>query len=352
MGGSLDVSVGVNQTTLTLEVLSEFAPQAVELLADVLRQPLLPESELDRLKDDLIRMLSIQRSQPSSMALERFRQVLYGDHPYGRVFPTEEIIQSFTPERIMAFFETHYGALRSDLYVVGVFDEASAKTSISEAFGDWVSGSELAPNVPEPVSQRAIYLVDRADAHQSNLMMGLPVVDPSNPDYIPLLVTNTLLGGFFSSRITANIRENKGYTYSPRSAVSVRYRDAYWVQTANVGTDVTGPAITEILKEIEMLRDEPPSNEELEGVQSYMGGMFVLRNSSPAGIIGQLAFMRLHGLEESYLLNYVKNVRAVVPEEVSEMATKYIRPDDLTFVVVGDRNKVLEQVRGFGDVRD
>jgi len=321
MGGALEVSVGANQTTVSLEVLSEFTPQAIALLADVLINPLFPESEIERLKGDLVRQLSIQQSQPGAIALEKFRQVLYGDHSYGRVFPTEEMIQSFSIEKVRGFFEANFGAIRSDLYVVGKFDATEAKRAAEEAFGNWRTGVESEPAVPVPTTKKAVYLVDRPGAPQSNLMIGLPVVDPSHRDYIPLVVTNTLLGGYFSSRITANIREDKGYTYSPYSSLSVRYRDAYWVEAANVATEVTGPAIQEILKEIERLREEPPSEEELEGVQNYMSGSFVRQNSSKNGIAAQLAFLRLHGLDESYLLDYVKRVLAFSPEAVSEMAT-------------------------------
>ncbi len=353
MGGAINVSVGANQTTVSLEVLSEFTPQAIALLGDFLINPLFPESEIERLKSDLLRELSIQQSQPGAIALEKFRKVLYGDdHSYGRIFPTEEMIQSFSIEKVRNFYEANFGAIRSDLYIIGKFDSRGAKRAAAAAFGNWKTGVESEPTVPAPTTQRAVYLVDRPGAPQSNLMIGLPVVDPSEPDYIPLVVTNTLLGGYFSSRITANIREDKGYTYSPYSTLSVRYRDAYWVETANVTTEVTGPAIQEILKEIERLREEPPPDEELEGVQNYMSGSFVRQNSSKSGIAAQLAFLKLHGLDESYLLDYVKNVLAVSPEAISEMATKYIRPNDLTIVVVGDKEKVLKQIRDFGEVKE
>lgn len=352
MGGAIEVSVGADQTTVGLEVLSEFTPQAIALLGNVLTDPLLPESEIERLKGDLLRELSIQQTQPGSIALQKFREVLYGEHPYGRVFPTEEMIRSFNLEKVEDFYDSNFGAVRSDLYILGKFDAEAAKRAVREAFGAWRTGVESEPPLARPRSERAVYLVDRPDAPQSNIMIGLPVTDPSHSDYLPLTVMNTLLGGYFSSRITTNIREDKGYTYSPYSTVSVRYRDAYWVETANVATEVTGPAVQEILSEIERLRQEPPPEEELKGVQNYMSGSFVRQNSSKAGIAAQLAFLRLHGLSESYLLDYVESVLAVGPETVTAMATKYIRPDELTIVVVGDREKVVEQMRRFGEIKE
>jgi predicted Zn-dependent peptidase len=352
MGGTLSVGVGADQTTVGIEVLSEFAPEAAELLADVIQHPMFPDSELERLQTDLLRQLSMQKTQPESLALEKFRKILYRDHPYGQVFPSEEMIRGYTVERVRQFYASNFGAARSDLYVAGKFDASAAKTTIEQAFGGWASGPQSESTLPKPTSERRTYLVNRPGASQSNLLIGLPVVDPSNPDYVPLLVMDSLLGGSFASRITTNIREDKGYTYSPYSSISVRYRDAYWVESASVGTAVTGPAIKEILYEIDRLRKEPPSVEELEGIKNYLAGIFVLRNSSRSGIISQLAFVRLHGLDASYLTDHVKRILAVTPDQVQQLAGRYLADDQFTIVVVGDRDKVLSQLKPFGPMQD
>src|SRR5690606_27402174 len=137
--------------------------------------------------------------------------------------------------------------------------------------------------------------------------------------YVPLQVTNTLLGGAFASRITRNIREDKGYTYSPFSFVSSRYRSAYWAEVADVTTAVTGASIGEIFKEIERLTAEPPPAEELRGVQNYLAGTFTLSTASRFGMLGQLRTLDLHGLPQTYLTNYVRNVHAVTPAEVQRI---------------------------------
>jgi len=165
---------------------------------------------------------------------------------------------------------------------------------------------------------------------------------------VALQVTNALLGGSFASRITSNIREDKGYTYSPYSTVSARYRDAYWAEIAAVTTSVTGPAIQEIFNEIERLRAEPPSPDELEGIQNYLAGTFVLQNSSRSGIIGQLAFLDLHGLDDDYLGTYVQRVYAVTPEEVQRIAQTYLNPEDMVIVIAGDVAQIRDQVDDFG----
>ncbi len=350
MGGELSISVGPDQTFIGGDALSEFGPAFLALVAEVVQHPRLPESELARLKRDRIRSLNIQKSQPRSMALARFRAVLYGDHPYGRVFPTEALLESYTIDDVRGFYEANFGARRTHVYVAGRFDIEDMQKAIRKAFAAWKPGPEPLVLPPKPSSRRAIHLIDRPGAAQSTVYIGLPVVDPTHKDYLKLLLTNTLLGGAFTSRITSNIREDKGYTYSPSSQVSVRYRDAYWVQVADITTEVTGPALREIFYEINRLQDEPPSAEELTGVQNYAAGIFVLRNSTPGGIIEQLAFLDLHGLDDRYLTDYVQNIHAITPEEVQETARTYLRDEEMVIVIAGDRSKILKQVSNYGPV--
>ena len=351
MGGSLDVNVAEDRTDVGGDVLSEFGPDMVGLVADVVRNPKFPDAELARLKSDRLRDLSIAKSQPRPIAQEKFRAVLYGDHPYGRLFPTEAMLQGYTAAQIRDFWEKNYGAARSHLYVVGRFDDAAVEAAIRKAFADWKKGTPPSGAPPAPKSERAVYLIDRPGAVQSTIDLGLPVIDPSKADWDALTVTNILLGGSFASRITSNIREQKGYTYSPASQLSSRFRDAYWIEVADVTTNVTGPAIKEILGEIDRLQAEPPSQAELRGFQNYRAGTFVLQNSSRPGIIGQLEFVDLNGLPADYLNGYVKRVYAITPQQVQEMAKKYLQDDKATIVIVGDRKVIEEQVKAFGPMK-
>ena len=350
MGGSLDVEVSVNAAEISGDVLSESGPEMVRLVADVVRNPKFPESELPRLKADSLRQLSITRSQPQQMALEKFRGTLYPDHPYGRIFPTPEMLQGFTLADVRSFYDANYGASRAHLYVAGKFDRSAMEAAIRDAFGGWKAGKPSALAAPKPKSARAIYLVDRPGAVQSTILLGMPVPDPSSPDYVPLSVVNTLLGGYFSSRITANLRENKGYTYSPVSQLSTRYRDAYWAEAADVTTNVTGPSLKEIFYEIDRLQAEPPSAAELKATQNYIAGVFVLQNSSRSGIINVLELVDLHGLPADYLKTFVKRVYAVTPQDVQRLTQKYIQDDKATIVVVGDRKVIEEQIKPYGTI--
>ena len=347
MGGAVSVTVGVDETDLDTDVLSEFGPKAAALLADVAQHPLFPESELPRLKNDALRQLSISKSVPQSMALERFRKILYGDHPYGTVFSTPESINKTTVGDIKKYYDGNFGAARAHFYVAGRFDAAEMKKAIAAGFNGWAKGAAPAINQPKAKPQHVLDVTDRPGAAQSTLLVGLPVPDPTSPDAIPLAVTNALLGGSFGSRITSNIREQKGYTYSPRSEVSRRYHDAYWAESADVTTQYTGPSLKEIFGEIDRLTKEQPSDAELKGIQSYMSGLFVIQNSSRSALIGQLRYADFQGLGEDYLKTYVQKVNAVTPADVQKQTAEYIKPDQMTIVVIGDKAKISDQLSPF-----
>jgi zinc protease len=347
MGGDLSVNAGYDLTTIGGEVLAERAPDMVRLVAEVATHPLLPASELERLKADRLRTLSIEKSQPQPVAEEKFREILYGRHPYGRLFPKEQALKGYTVEQVRAFHRANFGARRSHLYVTGVFDPVAVERTVRQVFGDWKPGAAPRPVQPPGHAQRRLVLLDRPNAVQSSIIMGLPVPSPQDPDYVSLQVTNSLLGGAFGSRITSNIREQKGYSYSPHSQVTNLYRQAHWAEQADVTTNVTGASLNEIFKEIDRLRSEAPPQDELTGIEKNLAGIFTLQNSSRMGIIGRLQFVDLQGLPDAYLTDYVKRVLAVTPEQVRTMAQKYLQPDQMTIVVVGDKKTVAPQVKPY-----
>jgi predicted Zn-dependent peptidase len=190
--------------------------------------------------------------------------------------------------------------------------------------------------------------VDRPGAVQSTVRVAVKALDPSSPDYVKQQVMNMLLGGYFSSRITSNIREKKGYAYSPYSSVVSHPKDAVWAENADVTTAVTGASLKEVFNEIGTLRTTPPPADELKAAQSYLAGNFVLANSSREGIINQLRFVDLHGLPDSYLQSYVSNVLAVTPEDVQRLAKTHLRQEAITVVVVGDQKVVAPQLKVLG----
>ena len=347
MGGSLSIGVGADQTTLWASALSEYAPELAALLAEVVVHPALPAAEVARLKTDLKRQMALARAQPGVQARQKFTAAIYGGHPYGRPLPTDAQLDALTLEQAQHFYQTQYGGQRTSVYVAGLFDAAALKQALATAWRELPPGPAPRIEIVRPVTRADLLTQDRPGAPQSTIVVGLPVVDPSHPDFIKLRVMNSLLGGSFGSRITRNIREDKGYTYSPYSFVETRYRTGNWTQNADVTTAETGSSLREIMYEIERLQKTPPSADELKGIQNFEGGMFVLRNSNPGGIITQLNTLDLHGLPETYLTEQVKRINAVTPQQVSATARQYIRPEAMTIVVVGDKKVIEPQLKKF-----
>ena len=345
MGGDLDIQVTPDHLTLTLEVLSEYAPAAIALIADVVRNPAFPEADVARARADLVRRLAISRTNPQQLAEEQFAGALYPGHPYSHVMPTEAMLQGYTVDQVRAFYAAHVGAAATHVYVAGKLDEAAVIRAARTAFAGWARGAEPPPVPVAPIAKPGLRVVDRPGALQSTLVVGLPVIGPSDPDYVALVVTDSLLGGSFGSRITSNIREQKGYTYSPFSSVAAAEGNTSWAERADVTSNVTGASLTEIFKEMARLRAEPPSAAELHGIQSLLAGTFVLRNSTRLGIIAQLAFVERYGVGDDFLRGYVQRVWAVTPAELKRIATRYLDPKQMTLVVVGDRKVVDAQLK-------
>ena len=344
MGGQLGVAVGPDTMSVSSDVLSDHGVQALQLIADVAAKPRFPDSELARVKANMTRDLAIQKSSPQSVAQEKFYELLFGDHPYGRLFPTETMLSGYTLDQVRTFHREHYIAARSRLYIAGVFDAAAIEAGVRKAFEAWPAGAAKAMPTPPAGKTGGFALLDRAGAPQSTVMLGLKVPDPAQADWIALEVTDSLLGGSFASRIVANIREQKGYTYSPNSALNSHPGHAHWVEVADVTTNVTGASLKEIFFEIDRLRKEAPPAEELQGIKNNLAGVFVMQNASRAGVLGRLAFVDQYKLGDKYLAEYVKRVMAVTPADVQRIASQYLTPDKMTLVVVGDTKTVKEQV--------
>ncbi|MEX2375283.1 MAG: pitrilysin family protein [Dehalococcoidia bacterium] len=348
IGGQLDIDGDEHSTTLEVEVPSEHAPRAIRYLGDLARRPRFPDASLDRLIDDLRRNAQLIQAQPAWLAHAAFRQALYPHHTYGAILPSIPAINDFTTADARSLWAAGASGSNAHLMVAGVFDSAAVLEAADTALSGWTGNAPSEVPIPAASTSRVIHYVDRPGAEQSTLQIGLNVPAPGHEDYAPLEVVNALLGGSFYSRITLNIREDKGYTYSPRSAISSRPGDAYWAETADVTTNVTGASIREVMHEIDRLRNESPAPEELAGIINYVAGAFAMRQATPGGILNHLEFLDLHHLDRSYSDAYTARVRAVTPDEVQRLAQQYLDPARMPIVVVGDRSVVEAEVSEFG----
>ncbi|WP_400190513.1 M16 family metallopeptidase [Hymenobacter sp. B81] len=347
MGGTLDVAVGETETTLSGTVLAEHGPAFVALLGQLVQQPALPAEALPRVRADLKRRLALFGARPATQARLAYAGALFGNHPYGRGLPTDAQLEAYTIEQVRAFYAREYGARRASLYVVGRCDTAAVRRATVTALRDWTPGPERRIAVPQPQARGQLLVLDRPGAQQTSVVMGLPVVPPSHPDYAGLRVMNALLGGSMSARIPRNIRGAKGYTYGSVSGIYPRYGYADWGEGTDVASEHTADALREIFAEITRLQEEAPPVQELRDVQGQEAGQFVLRNSSPAGIITQLRFLDLHGLPDAYLAAQVPAVYTITPQQVQALARQYLRPEAMTVVLVGDRAALTGQLQGF-----
>jgi zinc protease len=352
MGGEVSVSVSSDETSASLDVLSEYGADAVGLLAEILTQPRLPESELPRIRQNYLRNLSVQTTQPQAIASAAFAELLYPGHPYGKTFPTAAQLSAYSIDDVRKYYEGNFGARRTHVYVAGKFDRSLVEKAIRETLGTWREGQDVLLLPPPDGAPRTVKLIDRPGAPQSTLRIGKRVIDPTQPDFMALSVTNTLLGGVLISRITMNLREAKGWAYSPNSGLATNYHQASWIENADVKTIVTGPAIAEVLKEIEQLRSEAPAQPELTSIKNYRNGIFVMANATRGGLIGQLAFVNLQGLPADWLTTFVERLYAVTPDQVTQAARTHLDPARMSVVVVGDLATVRAQVDAVVPLRD
>jgi len=352
MGGNLSIGAGAHETFFALNVLTEHADDAVRLIADVGQRPDFPQSEFERVRQSYARNVAVNKSQPQSAADAALAAAYYGPkHPYGRLFPTDAQLAGYKADDVRRFYRANFGAKRARLFVAGRFDKAAVKAAIEQAFGGWAAGPERLSLPPTLQPGPKVILVDRPGAPQSTLRIAFPAPVAGAPEDIGFRVTNALLGGSFTSRITANIREQKGYTYSPFSGLSHNPGETQWGFDADVTTDVTGAALKEVFGEIRRLQNEAVPEEEAAGMRTWMAGTFVLQNASPGGLIQSVAERDFHGLPANWLTDYVPSVLRVSGADMQRLAGRTLPLGSMTLVVVGDLAKVEPQLKALPELQ-
>ena len=353
MGGNLGIGSDEHETIIGLSVLSANADAAARLVGDVALRPAFLASEFDRVRQNLIRIVSVAKSQPGAAADAALAAAYYGtSHPYGRPYATEAQLSRYTLDDVRRFYQDNFGARRARLFVAGQFDRDAIKATIEQVYGGWATGPERLQLPPQPLPGPKVLLVNRPGATQSTIRLAFPAPAAGESSDIPFRVTNALLGGSFTSRITQNIREDKGYTYSPGSGVGFNAGEAQWTFNADVTTNVTGAALKEVFGEIRRLQNEAPPQEEAAGIQSWLAGTFILQNASPGGLIGSLATRDFHGLPANWLETYVPNVLAVQPGDLQQLARETLPLDKMTLVVVGDLPKIERQLKALPELKN
>jgi zinc protease len=352
MGGSITAAASQDFTTVSARGLAEYAPRLIDLVADVAMNPTFPEDELAILKQQHLQGVQQQKASPQALANRMFRQVLFGDHPYARTSETEASLQLLDRPKIVAFHSAHYRPNNALLLIVGAVDPDATISAVEKAFSGWARADVPKPSftAAPPLSGRHVYFVQRPNSVQSSISLGNVAVKRSDPRWYELTLANTVYGGAFNSRIVRNIREEKGYTYSPASILTGFADAGFYRFAADVRNEVTGATLTEVFKEIDKLRAEGSSGTELQGAKSYVRGIFPIQTATQGGLAQVLNTVYVFGLPKDYPETFVGKISALGPEQVKSGAGILLGSENSVIVVVGDYAKVKDQLSSYKDI--
>ena len=327
-----------------LHALSKSLDQALQIQADMFLNPTFPESELELSRRNTINSLTQQAANQRSIANWTLSRTLYGHHPYGRgLWGDVESLQKISREDVVNYYRSTFLPNNFVLILVGSFDKKTVIPKLEKAFGDWKPGPIPTTTVAKlpPPKDTTIYLIDKPGATQSSIRIGHLTAGRNNPDYVSMEVLNSILGWSTNSRINMNIRSEKGYAYSVGTFFGYNAAAGRFECFAEVQTAVTKDALSEILKELEGIRGaHPASSHEVESHSKAAGRRFSAGMGNVEGIAGVLAEQVGYGLPDSYLEDYIAKADKVTQADVTRVATRYLDPDKLVIVVVGDRKTI------------
>src|SRR5258707_2961716 len=352
LGADLSVSAGQDNSAISFAGLSDHAEPLLQLVNELARQATFPANEFERERRQKLEEVKLERTQPGFLAGERLRKVLFAGHPYAQVSPTEEQVAAYTREELQSVYRDLYIPENAILILVGDFDPAAMQKSAGKIFGNWTGKKAAVPESTKPptVNGCRVYLVDLPGSVQTQILCGCMSITRRHPDWLKLGLTNSLYGGAFNSRLVMNIREDKGYTYSPRSGVHPLRQHGYFSVSAAVRNDVVAASLTEIFYEMDKLRSLPVPPAELLDAQNYLTGVFSMGLATQSGLLSQISTLALHDLPDDYLETYREKIRALKPDDVLSAARNYFDSANMQIVVVGDRKQIESQAALFGEI--
>jgi zinc protease len=353
MGASLSVGAGMSsvEATVSGSALTEHVEKLFDLAADVLLQPSFPQAELDRYKQRMQAQLTQQRASPGFLASEMFARVMYGDHPAGRVTFTREALSRTTREALAQHHKARFVPDHAVLAIAGDLSMAEARKLVESRLGGWKKAGTPAPKVTDPADPGAarVSFVARPNSVQTNLWVGAPGINRTNPDHDVLQVMNKVIGGGPTGRLFIHLREDKGYTYGAYSGLSAGRFRGTWNASTDVRSDVTEPALRDLIAEVARMRDEPVPEKEFRDQKRSIVAAFALSLESPQQLLGYQITRWLYKLPADYWDKYPERVMAVTQAQVQAAAKKYLDPSRLQIVAVGDPAKA-SVLKGFGTV--
>ena len=341
LGASLSASTDSDRLALGGSVLGSGLPGLLELVGEVLTSATYPKDEVAGERERLVQELAIYRSQAGVVAREALLARMYGSHPYGRELPSGEAVQGVKASALRTLHDKRVAPEGSILVLVGDLSPGKALDAVETALAGWSAkgAAAVAPPLPEPPAGPAL-LLDRPGSVQTTVRLAGSAPTRLDPDHAPFTLANLVFGGYFSSRWVANIREDKGYTYSPHSGVDHPPAGSRVTLAADVATAVTAPALLETWYELGRIATLPVQQGELDQARRYAIGSLALSTASQAGLASTLSTLTASGLGVEWLRESPTALGKVTVDEVLEAAGRYLAPSRLTAVLVGDAAQV------------
>ena len=353
VGAEIEAAVSKDMTYLGIEGLASGAGAILEILAETATQASFPREEVKLAIENELQSIVANRSEPTYELSQVFQHQLFGDHPYAFVNPRPEVIRKITRADLVKAYRQRFRPDQAILVMVGDLTAENMQALARKHFGHWKPAGEKIAEVPPAPREAhpALLLVDRPNSVQSSIFVGQPIPPTGNPDEFPLQVANTLFGGAFGSRLTMNIREDKGYTYSPHATVTDWAKGGMFRISASVRNEVTAATLVEIFYELDRLATTLPEMEELARTQRYLKGRFLLANEAAAAVAATLTGYWIDGKTPQDLAKYVPGIDAVKAADVEEMGRRYFASRQQTVAISGDAQQIREQLALFGDVK-
>lgn len=354
LGAQLSASARFGQSTAIVDAsgLSDNFYDWFALLTDVLENPTFPADELAKLKQRLKAQLIQQRTQSGFLASERFAKAVYGAHPASTVSATPESIDALNSEALAKWHKETYTPQNAILGISGDVNAKDLIPKLTKSLGTWQKTETKAgqPGNPAPASARKIYVVDRPNSVQTTLAMGNIALARTSPDYVPLVVLDQVLGAGPASRLFLNLREEKGYTYGVYSSFLAAKFPGPWRAGGDLRTEVTEGAMNEFMKELNRIRDEKVPEKELDEARRAVVAGFALSLEQPTQVLQLAVERKIYGFPVDYWETYPTKIAAVSADEIQRIAQKYINPQTMQVVAVGDASKIKPVMEKFGPV--
>jgi predicted Zn-dependent peptidase len=352
LGATLGISSGQGQASVYLSALTENFDQALALLTDVLLNPTFPADELDKWKTRQRANLEQAKTQPGFLANDLMMKLLYPADARQLTHVTAGGLAKITRETIVEHYKTFYVPSGEWAGIAGDISPRDAAAKLEKALGGWKGGpvARVKMPFPEPIAEKKVFLIPRPNSVQTYVALTNHAIDRKSPDYIEAQVMNRVLGSGPSSRLFRIIREEKGYTYGVGSGFSATRYLNHFTASTSVRTEVTEPALAELLKQFGDIRDRAVPADELADAKSAIVAGFVLALENPDGVLVRWLEQREEGLPEDYWDTYTQKVSAVTSEDVQRVAKKYVPLGNVQIVAVGDAAKIGELLKKFGTV--